>query len=491
MYHFIKEFLADRYIKVRVGSEYSSAYIQEEGVPQGSVLSVTLFAIAINSLMESIPAGIQGSLFVDDFAIYCSASTALEACRKIQVAINAATKWADRNGFRFSPQKTKAVRFTRKRKAEEVPTLFLKDIILPYEDQVKFLGVIFDKKLTFGPHINDLATRVKKTLNILKVISHFDWGADRKTLLRLYKSLCLSKLDYACQIYGSSCKTNLAKLDVVHNLGIRICTGAFRTSPVQSLYVDSGIPPLSIRRQELSLRFLTKSLTSTSNPNCKFVKRPINNSRNKPHIPKPLEVRYEEDLRNLGILTTPVGEFSFPKTPPWCKTNIKICTTLGGKKKEPGDIIKAKFLDHASTHRGKRIFTDGSKTSDGVGCAVVAGEDIIRKKLPSPCSIFTAETYAVLLSLKHIFKKGKDGEYFVICCDSVSVLLSLKQYMPSHPLVREVQNWLILLISRRRIKVSLCWVPAHVGVRGNEKADKADKEAISLTNITLVKCSIY
>ena len=153
------------------------------------MLSVTLFAIAINSLMEHIPTGVQGSLFVDDFAIYCSASTAIEACRNIQIAINAAKEWADARGFRFSVQKTKAIRFTRKRKIEVVPTLFLKDSILPYEEEVKFLGVIFDKKLTFAPHINDLANRVKSSLNILKVVSHFDWGADRKTLLKLYTTL--------------------------------------------------------------------------------------------------------------------------------------------------------------------------------------------------------------------------------------------------------------------------------------------------------------
>ena len=120
------------------------------------------------------------------------------------------------------------------------------------------------------------------------MVSHFDWGADRTTLLRLYTSLCLSKLDYACQIYGSACKTALEKLDVVHNMGLCICTGAYRTSPVASIYVDSGIPPLSLCREELSLRFIAKSLTSKSNPNYKYVKAPLDCAINKPRLPKPL-----------------------------------------------------------------------------------------------------------------------------------------------------------------------------------------------------------
>lgn len=483
MFHFIKNFLSDRYLKVRVGSELSSSFLQEEGVPQGSVLSVTCFAVAINSIIEEIPPGVQSSLFVDDFAVYCEGSTALEACRGIQTAINAASKWADKRGFKFSAQKTKAIRFSRSRKEEAIPTLFLKDDILPYEDEIKFLGVILDKKLTFGPHIRDLSARVKKSLNVLKVVSHFDWGADRKTLLRLYSALCLSKLDYACQIYSSACKTNLEKLDIAHNMGLRICTGAYRTSPVASIHVDSGLPPLAIRRDELSLRFLARSLTSQNNPNLKYVKNPIDRAVNKPSLPKPLEVRFKEDSRAVGLQTLKIAQAGHSKTPPWCSPPVKVCLTAGGKKTNPIEQIKSEFLKHASNHhKGIGIYTDGSKSTKGVGCAMVTGDVVISRKLPPTCSIFTAEIYAVLESMKYIFRIGKAGEHFTVYSDSSSSLSSLKQLLPAHHLVQEIQDWLVLLHSRKRINVSFCWVPAHAGVEGNERADKAAKEAINSQN---------
>ena len=88
MFFAIKDFLSDRYLKVRVGSVFSSSYIQEEGIPQGSVLSPTLFNIAINGLLEQVPVGVQGLAFADDFAVFCSKSSAVEACQKIQQAIN-------------------------------------------------------------------------------------------------------------------------------------------------------------------------------------------------------------------------------------------------------------------------------------------------------------------------------------------------------------------------------------------------------------------
>ena len=77
-----KIFLSGRYLKVRVGSCISSAYPQEEGLPQGSVLSPTLFMVAINGLLGQVPAGVHGLAFADDYAVICSKSSAVEACHR-------------------------------------------------------------------------------------------------------------------------------------------------------------------------------------------------------------------------------------------------------------------------------------------------------------------------------------------------------------------------------------------------------------------------
>jgi hypothetical protein len=49
----------------RVNSTYSDIQEQEMGVPQGSILSVTLFSIKINSLAKNLNDNIEGSLYVD------------------------------------------------------------------------------------------------------------------------------------------------------------------------------------------------------------------------------------------------------------------------------------------------------------------------------------------------------------------------------------------------------------------------------------------
>ena len=73
------------------------------------------------------------------------------------------------------------------------PVLKLDGVKIPVLEQYTFLGVIFDRKLSFIPHINYLKAKCHKALQLLRVVAHTDWGADKSTLLKLYRSLVRSK----------------------------------------------------------------------------------------------------------------------------------------------------------------------------------------------------------------------------------------------------------------------------------------------------------
>ncbi|OOY88633.1 hypothetical protein BOW16_12965 [Solemya velum gill symbiont] len=68
---------------------------------------------------------------------------------------------------------------------------------MPVVKEFKFLRLFLDPKLNFLSHIHYLCMKCKKTLDILKVLFSTDWGSDQNTLLMLYKSVILSKQDYA------------------------------------------------------------------------------------------------------------------------------------------------------------------------------------------------------------------------------------------------------------------------------------------------------
>ena len=108
---FIKAFLENRYFRVRIGNTLSDLKIQEEGVPQGSVLSVTLFALAINGIASVIPHDVMFTLFVDDLSLSFAAAKMSVAERKLQLTIDKVVEWAAERGFRFSSSKTVVMNF--------------------------------------------------------------------------------------------------------------------------------------------------------------------------------------------------------------------------------------------------------------------------------------------------------------------------------------------------------------------------------------------
>ena len=77
------------------------------------------------------------------------------------------------------------------------------------------MGIILDSRLSFVPHLVYVKRKALKALNILNVFGNTEWGADRKVMLRLYRSLIRSKLDYGCIVYGSARKSYLQMLDPI------------------------------------------------------------------------------------------------------------------------------------------------------------------------------------------------------------------------------------------------------------------------------------
>ena len=97
---FIENFLADRAMQVRVGSSLSDYYDQEQGVPQGGVLSTTLFSIKINDIVKCLGNLTDCSLYVDDFCICYRSKSMATIERQLQQNLKNIENWATSNGFK-------------------------------------------------------------------------------------------------------------------------------------------------------------------------------------------------------------------------------------------------------------------------------------------------------------------------------------------------------------------------------------------------------
>ena len=471
----IKNFLTNRSFKVSVNGVLSDEYPQFEGVPQGSVLSTTLFILAINDLAKQVPAGVQCSLYVDDFAIWLIYDNVQMAERVLQRAVNNIVIWSNEHGFTVSAAKTVAITFTRKRNIPNI-RLHLNNNAINFVRFTRFLGMYFDQRMTWTHHINHLREQCNKSLSLLKKLSHTKWGSDRSTLLYLHQTLILSKLDYGSHLYASASRSRLAKLDPIHNSGLRLATGAFKSSPVKSLYVDTALCSLGYRRAECSLNYYSRILRIPSK-----LSRLVTNAtipvRMGPRKFYPFAVRLKVYLEYYSIPPLQVFVHSTYSHPQWDLERANCCKEMLAINKDqfsPGSI-KQLFLEHQESHEGSiPIYTDGSKSNMGVGYAVVMPDRVIHKRLPSYSSVYSAELMAISVALTKIPRQRNLS--YTIYSDSQSAIRSIDAFNSAHPCIIEIQEK-VHALAQQYITINMCWVPAHVGVEGNEAADKAAKAA--------------
>ena len=470
---FVRNFMHERSISVRVGNSCSASYDLLEGLPQGSPLSCTCFLIAINKIADNLPIAVRSTLFVDDYTIYASGTLPHLIERQLQLALNRLSVWSQSCGLSFSPSKTVAMHICRKQNCTKiVNTLTMNGTPLLTKENHKFLGLTFDNSLTWRPHITNLKKSCHKTLDLLKHLSYKKWGADRTTLLRLYIMLLKPKLDYGCEAYGSACRSLIDTLPPIQNAAIRIATGAYRSSPVMSLHAEAGLKPLEYYHHIKQLNYVANTLVAQSHPHLERNLIATDISEDEHELPKDksfftrieaINTFYQIDFNNIMQET-------MSELPPWTYVPPAICKELWTTPKNSVSAaeLRQEFLAHCGEHVDcTSIYTDGSRTDVGVGCAFVCGDVVQGKTLPVMASVYTAELTAIHDALLYARTLEPLPNTLVLHSDSRSSIQAIAQFYPKHPLVQKIQEILI----RSKLNVTLCWVPSHVGIKDNDRAD--------------------
>ena len=435
-----------------------------DGIPQGSVLSCTCFMIAINDIVRVLPQHVQSTLYVDDFAIYTSGSVLHLMERRIQIAINNLTKWTHTTGFTFSKTKTKSMHICRKRGCPKMAgNITLNGRPIKNVDHYKFLGVHFDSSMTWKHHITMLKASCQKKVALLKHLAHKTWGADRTTLLRLYIMMIKPKLDYGSEAYSSACSTLLDSISPIQNSAVRTAIGAFLSSPIVSIYADSGIKPLAHYRETKLLNYCASIKVNSMHP----LHEEINGEANE--AAKSFIARAKETINKYNLDMNVMDEGTIA-VPPWRVTNMEVCRDLYHIKKgnfTPQELREA-FERHMLMHYQETcVYTDGLKTEQGVGYACIGETFQCAGRIPDEASNGTAE----LIVIRNVLSRVDQEDNLTIVTDSSSAIQALEKIYTRNPLVKQIQAKL----ADRGRKARVCWVPSHVGVGGNERADAEAK----------------
>lgn len=474
MFTFIKNFLEERYLRVRVKTHTSSRKEMENGLPQGSVLSVLLFIMTINEIISQVDSPIRASLFADDLTLTCLGKSINTTMKLMQRCLRKLEDWTNRTGFKFSQTKTEYMIISRK-KIPEHDDLSLGNQPLVKRDKLKILGMIFDKKLTWVPHIVNLRAECQRRLNIIKILASARYGADRKSLMRIFKATIQSKLDFGSIIYDSA-KANIQKsLEPMSNTALRLSIGAYRTSPVSSVLAEAGGFPLSVRR-----KFLCMKYASASSRNPAFLTVSQNKLKNiykkKKRRPKPTAYRIANYLDEYNLASPKTIERIIIKLPPWKETNVQINMDLaeydrGSTTSGTDRALLNELIENREYTGYKEFYTVGSIMDDKRAFAVTTKEELVCSgALPPQYTIFSCEAIAIEKALEGIIL-DEEVTKALILTDSKSAVMAVANKENKYPRIRRIQQKLIDT-SLGRKEVVLIWIPAHQGIPGNEPEQK-------------------
>jgi len=383
----------------------------------------------------------------------------------MQKAIDKVLVWGRSEQLTFNALKTKVIVFTHKTsvKTDEFSKLNMNNSELEFVKELKYLGVTLDSKITWRSHIIGKVNECKRILMACRGMVSKNWGLNPERCLWLWESIVRPKLTYACLVWGQEktlkCHTQI--LTSLQRLAMLLITPSLKTTPTRGMEVILGLCPLHIKINEIALK--ARMRTSDVVPNDWEETK-----RNKCAYKK-----FDHKDNHLNSLD---------------KQIVKACgNTQSDKTHYKAEKINFTVLrkSRVDTYTEKDIiFTDGSKTKEGVGCGclITMGDHVIWEssfKLPGYSTVYQAEVVAINKASEWVnnnFIEVPKCNIF-INSDSQSCLNSIENRLVKSLTVKSCKQSLQELGAAHNLTVQ--WIKGHDDATGNQAADALAKQGAS------------
>lgn len=220
------------------------------GVPQGSVLSATLFIIFINDLLEKPFKG-NKTAFADDIAFSYSQNIKSMVMESINYDLKILRQWCNSNFMVVNVSKTKYMNFHHHGFDFDSEIMF-HDVTcntgstcncqkIEKVNNFKYLGIYLDDKLSCEKHITNLNVNLRRNIRTFYYLRNL---CDTDLLRSLYHALIHSRIQYGIHCWGGAFKNLIDKLAKTQKQYVRVILFKKRREASLPLFRELSVLPI-------------------------------------------------------------------------------------------------------------------------------------------------------------------------------------------------------------------------------------------------------
>lgn len=442
----IEHMLLSRVVSSRRGESTVRATVTR-GCGQGGIISPLLWCLVADELLTLLcERGFTVQGYADDLAIAVRGSNMSTIEDIMQEAIDMTLNWCQENDLSVNPIKTEMVLFTRRKTTGRSPQVTINHQVIAVTGSVKYLGVIFDKRLTWKHHIQESMLKARRIYFSVKRMFSSTWGLKTQLIRWLYTIVVRPVISYGCIVWWrrSQLVTAQRELQQLQRLVCIGASGALRTTPTAALEVLLDLPPLHLylKQQATTAFWRLKASGVWKGPN----------------------------LLNLGVVMA-MPQDRIPKrfSPDDC------CQVLIPEREAWNAGVPIAHSRHPVT-----FYTDGSLMNGSAGAGVFCEQPDTALAIPlgRNVSVFQAEVFAIICALNESVKLQRSS--IVICSDSQAAVMALSGPVVSSGLVAECRKRALDQV-RIHHSVTVVWVPGHSDIKGNEAADELARQGSAMS----------
>ena len=227
----------------------------KEGLPQGSVLSLLLFVLNINGLLRNFSESTMVSAYADDLALACRGHKKEDVALRIQAKVDKVVSWSQQARLTLNAAKCEVAFFSLDNaEAQWQPQITINGVPPSCTPSSTFLGVTYDRRMTFGTQVKKLCQQMLQRTNLLRVVGGTTWGWQKQDLRTVYIATQHSVAEYADAArtpWISS--SNIKKLERTQLQAARAITHHVRSTSTEAVLHEADLPGHEHRFKTLSV----------------------------------------------------------------------------------------------------------------------------------------------------------------------------------------------------------------------------------------------